>query len=646
MTAPTLIAYIETANYQQNFGSKTTPSSLTWQTGDVIVVMGVMEDVQAGVSIGTPTATGLTFAAIGSPSAVTSSCWMGRWQATAGSSGSSAITATQTGSINWGLGVWQYRGSSGVGATPAISEAINTKVQSLIRTGSNSAVICAFADWGAGSTTATYTPGSATQEGSSDGAGATYSVLMANWGDQGAPGTLSYGITAGLSTNAITLGLVEVTGTGGSPAPTVGLMPERWWPGPNGPWGADNFVPDISPYGYTVAATTQVSSDLDLQWAVSQQVTSDLDARWRVANAVTSDADLRWRVANVVTSDADLRWRVYNALTSDVDLRWRTAQQVTSDLDARWRASQQAISNLDLRWRTAQLVNSDLDLRWAVRSVVTSDLDARWRVSQQVSSDADLRWRVAVRVTSDADLRWRVANLVSSDLDARWAVRSIVTSDLDARWRVAAQVFNGLDVQWRVANLASSDLDARWRVFAAITADLDLRWRTRQNVSADLDARWVVNSTLISITSDLDLRWRTRQFVSSDVDLRWRTLEVVSNGLDVQWRVRGIVASDADLRWRVLGVVQGTLDLRWAVYVGVSADLGVLWRVRELVSSDLDVRWVAIAADLPTTPLPADVVAILDGTRVLANVSGERRADVGGTIIVAYLSDYSRKAEL
>lgn len=441
----------------------------------------------------------------------------------------------------------------------------------------------------------------------------------------------SYSTTASW-TNAATdrhqLGMsfkaLATTTPSAEPSPTV------WWPG-NGPWGPEEWFYD--PGSTSVLATTTT-------------ITSDLDLRWRVANLVTSDADLRWRVTNTITSDVDLRWRVYNSLSSDVDLRWRTSQQVTSDVDLRWRTAQLVNSDLDLRWRTAQLVNSNLDLRWAVRSVVTSDLDARWRVSQQVTSDADLRWRVAVRVTSDADLRWAVRNIVTSDLDARWAVRAVVASDLDARWRVATQVFNGLDVQWRVANLVSSDLDTRWRVFAAITADLDLRWRTRQNVSADLDARWVVNSTLVSITSDLDLRWRTRQFVNSDVDLRWRTLEVVSNGLDVQWRVYGTVASTADLRWRVYGVVTGTLDVRWAVYVGMSADLWVLWRVRELVSADLSVLWVANAADLPTTPLPADVIAILDGTLIVADVGGDLRADVGGTIIVAYLSDYSRNAEL
>jgi hypothetical protein len=359
-------------------------------------------------------------------------------------------------------------------------------------------------------------------------------------------------------------------------------------PGTRDFYGNTLSVP-LSVGSYEAPATTSISNDLDLRWAVRSAVTSDTDLQWRVRNAVTSDSDLRWRVRNAITSDTDLRWRVRNAITSDSDLRWRVRNTVTSDAD--------------LRWAVRSVVSQDTDLRWAVRNTVTSDSDLRWRVRSVVTQDADLRWAIRSSVSNDVDLRWGVRSSINQDVDLRWAVQSsitTVTSDVDLRWRVSSRITQDTDLRWIVRSSVSNDSDLRWRVRQIVSQDSDLRWRVRNAVAATTDLRWAVRS---AVTNDLDALWRVRELVTSDADLRWGIRSAVTSDTDLQWRIRELINADLDARWRVRNVVTGDTDLRWGIRSSLTSDLDARWRVRNVASNSTDLRWRVFNAVAQNTDL-------------------------------------------
>src|SRR3989344_1712455 len=61
LTAPTLVDY-QQSSWSTRAASPEVTASITWQTGDFIVVFGATET--QGVTFATPTATGLTFALV------------------------------------------------------------------------------------------------------------------------------------------------------------------------------------------------------------------------------------------------------------------------------------------------------------------------------------------------------------------------------------------------------------------------------------------------------------------------------------------------------------------------------------------------------------------------------------------------------
>jgi hypothetical protein len=217
-TPPTLIAFDQTASWQATTTPQNIGSSLTWVTGDVIVVVGVSEDT--GITLSTPTATGLTFNPIGSANAVGNSTGMHRWVAIAASGGSGIVSiARGASSGRFGAGVWQYRGSDGIGTAPAIVATTNVKIIPLIESQNESAVINVIGDWAAGSTASpTWTPSGETQRIASDGAGVSYSVMGADWADANLATSTDYGLTAGLSTGMLAKAVIEVLGTAGGGA--------------------------------------------------------------------------------------------------------------------------------------------------------------------------------------------------------------------------------------------------------------------------------------------------------------------------------------------------------------------------------------------------------------------------------------------
>jgi len=170
---PTLVAYAETT--WNTTGAKSTPS-VTWETGDLVVIVGLVENDTA---IPLPTATGLTFAA-GVPVSQANSCWANTWTATASSGGSSAVSSTGNAG-HWGIGVWVWRGSDGFGNRG--SDTSTAKTVSLVRSLDESAVVEGIADFSAGAIAGrSWTP---TQDNEREAqATSQYTVFVADWLDE------------------------------------------------------------------------------------------------------------------------------------------------------------------------------------------------------------------------------------------------------------------------------------------------------------------------------------------------------------------------------------------------------------------------------------------------------------------------------
>jgi hypothetical protein len=186
----------------------------------------------------------------------------------------------------------------------------------------------------------------------------------------------------------------------------------------------------------------------------------------------------------------------------------------------------------------------------------------------------------------------------SKDLDLRWRVLAGWAQDVDVRWRVLAAWQKDFDARWRVLNSWSKDVDVRWRLLGQWSADVVLAWRTLNAWQKDVDLLWqVLNST--PWTKDVELRWRTLNNWSADVDLRWRTLNA--------W------VRDVDLVWRVLGTWNKDLVVLWQVLAGTpwATDLQLVWRTRGQWQKDVTVLW-RVLSEVPPTPLPADVRAVLE----------------------------------
>src|SRR5260221_8748397 len=212
MAAPALISYTETT--WSGTGTKST-AAVTWQSGDLVVVLAVNE--LGTTAVAAPTAAGLAFAAGAAAGADSSHCWADSWSATPGAGGSQAVTSTGAGADDWGLAVWVWRGSGGIG-----NRATSTSAQtvSLIRSGANSCVVFASGDFAAAATTGySFTPAVANDRQHVQDA-ALYSVYVADFGDQGAAGTTSYGTSGETSAGPFTNLALEILGLASAAAAT------------------------------------------------------------------------------------------------------------------------------------------------------------------------------------------------------------------------------------------------------------------------------------------------------------------------------------------------------------------------------------------------------------------------------------------
>ena len=218
MAAPTLISYTETT--WTTTATTLSTASVSWQTNDVLVVISGAEG--AGANLGTPTATGLTFAKQKSNTAA-GSCEAFVATAVAGSSSSGAVTVTSSASQHYGFGVWVWRSSTGVGNSS--EQHTTTKTVSQTNTAANGGMVWGAFDFNADAafTAGTPTPTNTPQKAQDAG---RYSFGVFDLADQTSAGAVSYGFTGGGTTGPYSLVVVEVKNDGAGAAATPPWIPD------------------------------------------------------------------------------------------------------------------------------------------------------------------------------------------------------------------------------------------------------------------------------------------------------------------------------------------------------------------------------------------------------------------------------------
>lgn len=224
MAAPTISGYSN--SNATDTGATEITGSVSWNSGDLVVVLGITEDNARTLATPTSTGSGLTFSALtGFPTNIASSCKLYAWSATAAATSSGTISSAGSGGPANGsvIGAFVLAGHGGLGNT-AKSAAVDTTdpyTVSLTRSGANSVVLMAAGDWNAVSdvTTDPSPLAGSTQRLGDDGGfrSGEYNAYLASWADEGAAGTTSYGIT-GVAGGQFTIAAIEVLGTGGGAA--------------------------------------------------------------------------------------------------------------------------------------------------------------------------------------------------------------------------------------------------------------------------------------------------------------------------------------------------------------------------------------------------------------------------------------------
>jgi len=212
---PTLVQ-VAKSTFSDSGLTDETSASITWETGDAILVFGGVSNNDTVGSLGTPTVTGLTFgllASVNNNNAVDDAPVF-LWTATAAGNGSGAVvsvTTTADSGRRSGLVVYVYRGSDGLG-TPVTLDGSTAKTISVTRAGANSHVAMMMADWNqVGDVTVTATPTGTVDHAQAESGQADFFAV--SFPDQGAAGTTAYGITNHTGTVDMSGIAVEILGT-------------------------------------------------------------------------------------------------------------------------------------------------------------------------------------------------------------------------------------------------------------------------------------------------------------------------------------------------------------------------------------------------------------------------------------------------
>lgn len=218
MTAATRVANSSSGWGTTGSATRST-GSVTWLTGDLMLVVGYSENV--GTTLSTPTGlTGVTLAAVtGFPTTDPSAAPIYAWSAVASSGSSGAVSTTLASSTNAaGIDVFIFRNSGGLGAVPTPLTTGTSLVISTTRTGSNSLVVGVVVDSNAtNDVTVATLPAGATQDDAATVTGRATAFCL-DWGDQGGAGTTSYGLDSATftSTGPMVRAAFEILGLGSS----------------------------------------------------------------------------------------------------------------------------------------------------------------------------------------------------------------------------------------------------------------------------------------------------------------------------------------------------------------------------------------------------------------------------------------------
>ena len=202
-----------------------TTGSVSWTSGDFLVVQGVTEDNAATISTPATAGSGVTFAAVSStPTNTASTAKSYAWTATASATSSGTITATTSLNCGCGITVWVFSGSDGLGNTAINANTGATTTISLVRGSANSFVTWHAGDWNAvGDTAVTAAPAGGNQRVAANNSMRVTSYAF-DWGDQGAAGTTSYGIGSHAGGGQFSQIALEIKGTGAAPAAPKRLL--------------------------------------------------------------------------------------------------------------------------------------------------------------------------------------------------------------------------------------------------------------------------------------------------------------------------------------------------------------------------------------------------------------------------------------
>jgi hypothetical protein len=201
---PTLVSYTEVPWNTAVSGSKTS-ASVSWQAGDIIVVMAASE---ADSAISGPTATGLTFSKVVSNNN-TGTCETKVSSATAAENGSSTVSMSTTSSAqHWGFGIWVFRDSLGIGQSA--EQHSTTKTKSLNAEAEHSAIVYGIFDFSAAATITVVPTATDVRQAVRDTGRYTYYVNDLT--DQPSTGAVSYGLS-GTSSGPFSIVVVEVKGS-------------------------------------------------------------------------------------------------------------------------------------------------------------------------------------------------------------------------------------------------------------------------------------------------------------------------------------------------------------------------------------------------------------------------------------------------
>jgi hypothetical protein len=222
--ANSLVAF-DTTNASVASGTNVTTASLSWQTGDVVIVFAGNEG-NGTQTLNTPTTTGsgISFGTAQQLHQNASDCGGGCWAAvaSASSSGTFSVNDTHSGSRTILIGVYIVRSSSGIGNSVLYTGTSPTGA-SLTPTAADGTICWMALDWAAAAAQ-TAVPTATTHGTSTPGPSASpvstqlallFTFTLAELDDQTSAGAVSYGV-GGAGTGAWTIIAIEAKATGGT----------------------------------------------------------------------------------------------------------------------------------------------------------------------------------------------------------------------------------------------------------------------------------------------------------------------------------------------------------------------------------------------------------------------------------------------